>query len=213
EFARRDAECIYVGKAADRHTLPQEEINALLVRLGQEGKQVVRLKGGDPYVFGRGGEEAEALSEAGVPFQVVPGITAAIGCAAATGIPLTHRDSAQSLLLVTGHLKDNTMDLNWRALAQPGQTLAVYMGLGGLEILCRELQAHGLPASTPAACIEKGTTARQRLRTGTLETLPAKVREAQFATPTLILVGDVVAHRREPALREYWQTLDAAMNG
>ena len=191
-LVRRDAQRIYVGKERDKHTLPQEQINDLLVRLAKEGKRVVRLKGGDPFIFGRGGEEIETLSGEGVPFQVVPGITAAAGCAAYTGIPLTHRDYSQSVTLVTGHLKDGTTNLNWPALAQPNQTLVFYMGLNGLPVICRELIAHGLDRNTPIALVQQGTTHRQRVYVGTLETMPAQLEHASIKPPTLIIVGDVV---------------------
>jgi uroporphyrin-III C-methyltransferase/precorrin-2 dehydrogenase/sirohydrochlorin ferrochelatase len=192
ELARRGAQRIFVGKARSHHTLPQHEINALLVRLALEGRRVVRLKGGDPFVFGRGGEEIETLAAHGIPFEVVPGITAATGIAAYAGIPLTHRDHAHAVTFVTGHLKDGTMNLDWPALARPGQTVVIYMGLLGLPILAHELIAHGLPASTPAAVIQQGTTANQRVVTGTLANLPGRAFDARLEPPTLIVVGDVV---------------------
>jgi uroporphyrin-III C-methyltransferase/precorrin-2 dehydrogenase/sirohydrochlorin ferrochelatase len=186
------AQRIYVGKRRDRHTLPQEEINQMLARLAHEGRCVVRLKGGDPFIFGRGGEEIETLAAQGVPFEVVPGITAALGVASYAGIPLTHRDYAQACTFVTGHLKDGSMDLDWEALARPRQTVVVYMGMLGLPLLCRKLVAHGLAASTPAAIVQQGTTAAQRVVIGTLETLPQRAVEAKLQPPTLIIVGDVV---------------------
>jgi len=192
DLCRRDAERIYVGKERDNHAMPQEDINRLLARLAREGKRVVRLKGGDPFIFGRGGEEIETLAGEGVPFQVVPGITAASGCASYAGIPLTHRDYAQACVFVTGHLKDGSMDLNWAALAQPQQTVVFYMGLKGLEHICRELQRHGMAPTTPAALVQQGTTQRQRVFTGTLTTLPEIVRHEQPRPPTLIIVGDVI---------------------
>lgn len=187
------AERIYVGKERDRHTLPQDELNLLLVKLAKSGKRVVRLKGGDPYIFGRGGEEAEILASHGVPFEVVPGVTAAAGVAAYAGIPLTHRDHAQACMLVTGHLKDGTADLDWPALARKRQTIVIYMGLHGLPQLCERLMAHGLPADWPAAIVQQGTTQRQRTVVGTLSTLPSLAIEAKLKAPTLIVIGSVVS--------------------
>jgi uroporphyrin-III C-methyltransferase/precorrin-2 dehydrogenase/sirohydrochlorin ferrochelatase len=192
DLTRRDAERLYVGKERDRHALPQEQINALLARLAKEGKRVLRLKGGDPFIFGRGGEEIETLMAEGVPFQVVPGITAAAGCASYAGIPLTHRDYSQACLFVTGHLKDGTTDLNWTALAQPRQTVVIYMGLNGLPIICQELQAHGMPATTPIALVEKGTTPDQKVIIGTLADMPERIASTTVRAPTLIIVGEVV---------------------
>jgi uroporphyrin-III C-methyltransferase/precorrin-2 dehydrogenase/sirohydrochlorin ferrochelatase len=195
DLVRRDAERIYAGKERDNHAIPQEDINQLLVRLAREGKRVVRLKGGDPFIFGRGGEEIATLMEQGIPFQVVPGITAAAGCSSYAGIPLTHRDYAQSVVFVTGHLQDGTVNLNWKALAQPKQTVVFYMGLHGVETICRELIAHGLPDKTPAALVQQGTTRHQRVHTGTLASLPGIVERAQVKPPTLIIVGEVVTLR------------------
>jgi uroporphyrin-III C-methyltransferase/precorrin-2 dehydrogenase/sirohydrochlorin ferrochelatase len=192
DMTRRDAQRIFVGKQRANHTMRQEEINDLLVRLAQEGKRVVRLKGGDPFIFGRGGEEIETLAAQGIPFQVVPGITAASGVASYAGIPLTHRDHAQSCLFVTGHLKDGTMNLDWNALARPNQTVVVYMGLHGLGILCGELVRHGMPDSTPIAIVQQGTTQNQRVITGTLATLPGIAEREKPQAPTLIIVGGVV---------------------
>ncbi len=197
EMTRRDTERIFVGKQRDNHTLPQEEINELLVKHAKKGKRVLRLKGGDPFIFGRGGEEIATLAENKISFQVVPGITAASGVSAYAGIPLTHRDHAQSCIFVTGHLKDGSMDLDWNALARPKQTIVVYMGLHGLEILCSELVTHGLPASTPAAIVQQGTTQNQRVVCGTLATLPKIAEVEKLHAPTLIIVGGVVTLRKK----------------
>lgn len=191
-LVRRDATRIYAGKERNRHTLKQESINQLLVRLAQEGQRVLRLKGGDPFIFGRGGEEIETLASHHIPFQVVPGITAASGVAAYAGIPLTHRDYAQSCIFVTGHLKDNTIDLDWPYLARPNQTIVIYMGLLGLPVLCQQLIIHGLPDTTPTAIIQQGTTQQQKIVTGTLNTLPRLAAAANLIPPTLIIVGEVV---------------------
>lgn len=195
EMVRADAQRIYVGKERSNHTLPQGEINRLMVRLAREGNRVLRLKGGDPFVFGRGGEEIETLAAEGIEFEVVPGITAAIGVAAYAGIPLTHRDHSHACVFVTGHLKDGTMNLDWPALARPNQTVVVYMGLLGLSVLCQQLIAHGLPATTPAAVVQQGTTQDQRVLCGTLATLPLSAMKAGLSPPTLIIVGDVVRLR------------------
>jgi uroporphyrin-III C-methyltransferase/precorrin-2 dehydrogenase/sirohydrochlorin ferrochelatase len=195
DLVRRDAVRIYAGKERAHHAIPQEDINHLLVRLAKEGKRVVRLKGGDPFIFGRGGEEIETLAAEGIAFQVVPGITAAAGCASYAGIPLTHRDHAQSVVFVTGHLQDNSVDLNWQSLAHPDQTIVFYMGLQGVDIICRELTRHGLAASTPAALVQQGTTRHQRVFTGTLASLPQLVHDSGVKAPTLIIVGSVVTLR------------------
>lgn len=199
EMARRDAQRIFVGKQRDNHTLPQEEINELLVRLALEGKRVLRLKGGDPFIFGRGGEEIEKLAEHGIPFQVVPGITAASGVSTYAGIPLTHRDHAQSCVFVTGHLKEGGLDLDWQKLAVPNQTIVVYMGLQGLDTLCTKLIAHGLSPTMPIAIVQQGTTQNQRVLVGTLATLPQNPEVAQLQAPTLIIVGGVVSLREKLA--------------
>lgn len=192
-----DAEQIYAGKERGNHSLPQEDINHLLVRLAKEGKSVLRLKGGDPYTFGRGGEEVETLFEHQVPFEVVPGVTAAAGVAAYAGIPLTHRNHAQACVFVTGHLKDGSMNLDWPGLARKRQTVVIYMGLHGLSELCTKLIEHGLPANWPAAIVQQGTTPNQRSVTGTLATLPALAEAAQLKAPTLIIVGEVVTLREK----------------
>jgi len=187
-----DAEKIYVGKARSDHAVPQGDINQRLVVEAKQGKRVLRLKGGDPFIFGRGGEEIEELAEAGVPFQVVPGITAASGCSAYSGIPLTHRDHAQSVRFVTGHMKDGTCDLPWNELIHPSQTLVIYMGLVGLPEICKQLIAHGMPSDTPIALIEKGTLPDQKVHTGTLTTMPEYVKGKEIQAPTLTIVGSVV---------------------
>ncbi len=192
DLTRRDAEKIYVGKARADHAVPQGGINQLLVDLALQGKKVLRLKGGDPFIFGRGGEEIETLAERKIPFQVVPGITAASGCAAYSGIPLTHRDHAQSVRFVTGHLKNNTTDLPWHELVHTNQTVVFYMGLAGLNAICTQLIAHGRTPQTPIALIQQGTTRHQRVVTGTLADMPARVQNAGIRAPTLIIVGEVV---------------------
>jgi uroporphyrin-III C-methyltransferase/precorrin-2 dehydrogenase/sirohydrochlorin ferrochelatase len=191
-MVRRDAQRIYAGKERNRHAIPQEDINQLLVRLAKEGHRVLRLKGGDPFIFGRGGEEIEDLMEEGIPFQVVPAVTAASGCATYSGIPLTHRDYSQACMFVTGHLKDGSTNLNWTAMAQPNQTVVFYMGLQAVEVIGKELVNHGMPSDTPAALIEKGTTPDQKVYIGTLETLPDLVQRYDVKAPTLIIVGNVV---------------------
>jgi len=192
DLTRRDAHRIYVGKERDNHSVPQDQINQLLVDLAKEGKRVCRLKGGDPFVFGRGGEEIETLTANGVNFQVVPGITAALGSSAYAGIPLTHRDYSQAVVFVTGHLKDGTMNLNWKGLAQPNQTIVFYMGLKGLPVICEKLMEHGLPADLPMALVQQATTPRQRVFTGTLGTMPELIASEEIKPPTLIIVGNVV---------------------
>jgi uroporphyrin-III C-methyltransferase / precorrin-2 dehydrogenase / sirohydrochlorin ferrochelatase len=193
DLARRDSEKIYVGKKRQNHALPQDSINNLLADLAKAGKRVARLKGGDPFIFGRGGEEIETLLEQGIHFQVVPGITAASGCASYAGIPLTHRDHAQSCVFVTGHLKDDVVNLNWTQLALPNQTVVIYMGLIGLEQICHTLIAHGSPKDLPIALIQQGTTDNQKVVTGTLDTLPGLVADRAIKAPTLIIIGTVVS--------------------
>lgn len=193
DLVRREADQIYVGKKRDYHSVRQEEINQTLADLAKQGKRVVRLKGGDPFIFGRGGEEIATLAAQGVPFQVVPGITAASGCASYAGIPLTHRDYAQSVRFVTGQLKDGTIDLDWTMLAQPQQTIVIYMGLQGLPIICAQLIKHGASSSLPAALIQQGTTVNQQVISGTLATLAEIVAAREVHAPTLLIVGDVVS--------------------
>ncbi|HSI44147.1 MAG TPA: siroheme synthase CysG [Methylotenera sp.] len=197
ELVRRDAELIYVGKSRDQHTLPQEEINELLAKLALQGKRVLRLKGGDPFIFGRGGEEIETLMQHGVPFQVVPGITAANGVSSYAGIPLTHRDYAQACLFITGHLKDGTIDLDWAAMARPHQTVVIYMGLVGLADICKRLIEEGVSPDMPAAVIQQGTTQRQRVVTATLKDLAEKVGAAEMKPPCLTIIGEVVQLREK----------------
>jgi uroporphyrin-III C-methyltransferase len=191
-LARPDARRIYAGKEASKHTLPQDSINQLLVDLAREGLSVVRLKGGDPFIFGRGGEELETLAASGIAFGVIPGVTAAAGCAAYSGFPLTHRDHAQSVTFVTGHLKDGTVNLDWPALARPKQTVVFYMGIGAAAEICRHMIDHGLPASTPAAVIRNGTLADQQTLLASLGTLPDRIAESGIKPPALIVVGSVV---------------------
>jgi uroporphyrin-III C-methyltransferase/precorrin-2 dehydrogenase/sirohydrochlorin ferrochelatase len=189
------AERIDAGKERNHHTLKQEEINELLVRLARQGRQVVRLKGGDPFIFGRGGEEMEALARAGVPFEVVPGITAACGVSSYAGIPLTHRDHAQSCTFVTGHLKEGSAELDWAALARPRQTVVIYMGLSGLAQICTRLVEHGMSPDMPAAVVQDGTLPGQRVVTGMLCDLAHKVEAAGLRSPCLTIIGEVVRLR------------------
>lgn len=209
EMTRRDADRIFVGKQRANHAMRQEEINELLVKLAKEGKRVLRLKGGDPFIFGRGGEEIETLSANQIPFQVVPGITAASGVSSYAGIPLTHRDYAQACVFVTGHLKDGSMDLDWEMLARPNQTVVIYMGLLGLPVLCQQLIDHGLNMDTPAAIVQQGTTPSQKVVTGTLGSLPQLAIEAQLKPPTLIIVGKVVSLQHKLA----WYAPDKLSDG
>lgn len=191
-LVRRDADKFYVGKKASNHCVPQDQINELLIKLAKEGKRVLRLKGGDPYIFGRGGEEAQELVQEGIRFQAVPGITSAAGASNYCGIPLTHRDFAQSVTFATGHLKDNTVDLDWPSLARPNQTLVIYMGLGGLEVITAQLIAHGLEPNTPVAVIYKATQPEQRILISDLSQVQAQVAEQAFKTPSILIIGQVV---------------------
>ncbi|MCP4212015.1 MAG: uroporphyrinogen-III C-methyltransferase [Halieaceae bacterium] len=192
DIARRDADRIYVGKRRADHSVAQQDINQLLVDLAMEGKRVVRLKGGDPFIFGRGGEEIELLAQHRIPFQVVPGVSAANGAACYAGIPLTHRDHAQSVRFVAGYLKGDKVEHDWASLQSDSETLVFYMGLMGLPVICEQLQAHGRAAETPVALIEQGTRMAQRVLVGTLETIVAIVERERPAAPTLIIVGPVV---------------------
>jgi uroporphyrin-III C-methyltransferase len=201
------ADLIYVGKQSGHHTMPQHEIIDLMIRLAKSGRSVLRLKGGDPYVFGRGGEEAQALAAAGIAFDVIPGISAAQGMAACAGIPLTHRDHAMQVVFATGHLREDggagdgarTLDLDWACLARPHQTVVVYMGVATVGIVCSELARHGLPDDTPAALVENATLATQRTVAGTLRTLPTLARTHAVRTPALLVIGGVVALREQLA--------------
>lgn len=196
EYARRDAEHVYVGKKRSFHGIRQEGINALLVEHALAGRNVVRLKGGDPFIFGRGGEEIATLAEHGIDCVVVPGITAGLGAASYAGIPLTHRDVSQSVRFVTGHRQDGLVNLDWPELARPDQTLVVYMGLPGLAEILTQLVAHGLAADTPAALVEKATLPEQRVIVGTVSDLAARAEAAAVAGPSTTIIGHVVALRR-----------------
>lgn len=194
-LVRRDAERIYVGKMKQDHSVPQEEISEMLIRLAREGKRVLRLKAGDPFVFGRGGEEISSLADNGITFQVIPGVTAANGCAAYAGIPLTHRDHAQGYTVVTGHEKDGELNLNWKSLVQPRQTIVVYMGLTSLRTITDGFVSNGADPTTPAAVIENGTRRGQRVIVGTLDSLQKKCAAAEIRSPALIIIGSVVTLR------------------
>jgi uroporphyrin-III C-methyltransferase len=195
--ANETAERIYVGKKAGNHALPQIDINQLLINLARQGRNIVRLKGGDPYIFGRGGEEAQSLRQAGVPFEVVPGVTAASGAATYAGIPLTHREHAQACVLVTGHLKDEASNLDWPMLAHPNQTLVIYMGLTSLPQISENLIKYGMSPNTPAACIRRATLPDQQVLSGTIASLPEKVRIANLKPPALLIIGNVVELREQ----------------
>jgi uroporphyrin-III C-methyltransferase/precorrin-2 dehydrogenase/sirohydrochlorin ferrochelatase len=192
---RPDAEKIHVGKERAHHPVPQERINEMLIRLAKDGKRVLRLKGGDPFIFGRGGEEIESLLASRIPFQVIPGITAASGCASYSGIPLTHRDHSQSVVFLTGHAVEGEDAPDWESLLTPRQTLVFYMGLQNLDAICSKLIHHGMERTMPAALIQQGTTSRQKVLTGTLEDLPHRVASSQIQAPTLLIVGEVVRLR------------------
>jgi uroporphyrin-III C-methyltransferase/precorrin-2 dehydrogenase/sirohydrochlorin ferrochelatase len=192
EFVAPTAERIFAGKRRNEHTLRQEQINSLIVKLAQEGKQVVRLKGGDPFIFGRGGEEMQTLAAAGVAFEVVPGVTAASGVSSYAGIPLTHRDYAQTCLFVTGHLKNGTADLDWPSLVRLNQTVVIYMGLAGLPEICRQMVAHGASPELPIAVVQDGSLPTQKVVTGTLSNMAERVAQAGLKSPSLIVIGEVV---------------------
>ena len=197
DLIRRDAEKIYVGKQRDNHTVRQEEINALLVKYAKEGKRVLRLKGGDPFIFGRGGEEIDSLVDNNISFQVVPGITSASGCSAYSGIPLTHRDHAQSCIFVTGHLKKGKLDLNWEKLIQPNQTIVFYMGLVSINIICSQLIKFGLDPKTPCALVEQGTTRNQKVYASTVDEMNNLVEKEKPSAPTIFIIGHVVTLREK----------------
>jgi uroporphyrin-III C-methyltransferase/precorrin-2 dehydrogenase/sirohydrochlorin ferrochelatase len=197
DLIRRDAEKIYVGKQRDNHTVRQEEINELLVKYAKEGKRVLRLKGGDPFIFGRGGEEIDSLVDNNISFQVVPGITSASGCSAYSGIPLTHRDHAQSCIFVTGHLKKGKLDLNWEKLIQPNQTIVFYMGLVSINIICSQLIKFGLDPKTPCALVEQGTTRNQKVYTSTVDEMNNLVEKEKPSAPTIFIIGHVVTLREK----------------
>lgn len=195
-FVPPSAQLIYVGKESSRHSMPQEKIGETLIALARQGRRVIRLKGGDGYIFGRGGEEAQALAQAGIAFTVIPGITSAQGAAASCGIPLTHRDHSRALIFATGHLRENKqVDLDWEMLSRPNQTVVIYMGIGTLSIISRELMAHGLAADTPAALIERATTAQERCVTGTIGGLAKLAAQENIKPPALIVIGQVVSMR------------------
>ena len=197
EMVRRDADIVYAGKKQDQHTLSQDKINMLLIKFAKQGKRVLRLKGGDPFIFGRGGEEIESLMKNKIPFQVVPGITAANGIASYSGIPLTHRDHAQSCLFLTGHLKDGVINFDWPKLVVDNQTLVIYMGLLSMKELVDNLVKHGMLKKMPIAIIESGTTSKQKVVTGILSNIKLKVDKAKIKSPALIIIGTVVSLRNK----------------
>ena len=214
-LVRRDAQRIYVGKLPKEHTMSQGDIGALMVKLANEGNRVLRLKGGDPFMFGRGGEEIDILAEAGIRFQVAPGITAAIGCGAYAGIPLTHRDHAQSCLFVTAHGKNGVLELDWDVMVRPAQTVVVYMGLSNIAALVDGLVAHGMTSDLPIAVVENGTRTNQRVVTGTLATIQAQLQDAGVDGPSVIIIGGVVNARRDMTgsdqkARDYQMSLTAS---
>lgn len=192
DFVSPNAKRIYAGKRCNEHFMRQENINALLVKLALEGKQVVRLKGGDPFIFGRGGEELQALAKSGIAFEVVPGITAASGVSCYAGIPLTHREYAQSCIFVTGHLKDGTADLDWPSLIRQHQTVVIYMGLGGLAEICHQMILHGAAPELPIAVVQDGSIASQKVVTGTLTNIAQQVAKENLKSPCLTIIGEVV---------------------
>jgi uroporphyrin-III C-methyltransferase/precorrin-2 dehydrogenase/sirohydrochlorin ferrochelatase len=208
-LVRKEAEQVYVGKQRAWHAVRQEQINSLLLEHAKQGKRVLRLKGGDPFIFGRGGEEIETLAAENIHFQIVPGVTAASGCATYAGIPLTHRDYSQSCVFVTGQLKQGELDLNWSALVQPNQTVVVYMGLAGLPELTKQLLAHGMPADKPAALVQQGTTSNQKVWTSTIGNLPDLAEKEQPIAPTLIIIGEVVGLQKQLA----WFDTNVDSNG
>ena len=211
DLCRREAQRIYVGKLSADHSVPQDEISQMLVDLAKQGKKVARLKGGDPFMFGRGGEEIALLAEHSIPFQVVPGVTSATGCSAYAGIPLTHRDHAQACVFVTGHTKDDKLDhLNWSQLAQPQQTVVFYMGLKNVAEICRRLKEAGAPNDRPAALIEQGTTPQQRVLVGDIGSLAKLAEQNNIKPPSLIMVGDVIALQDQLGWYQ-GQALDADM--
>jgi len=196
-LVRRDAERVYVGKSPQQHTMVQEDISELMVELAKQGKRVLRLKGGDPFIFGRGGEELELLAKHNVPFQVIPGITAASGCASYAGIPLTHRDHAQSCVLITAHGRDGVLDLDWDRLVRPDQTVVVYMGLSSVGTLSEQFIKRGLDSGTPAAVVDNGTRANQQVVAGNLGNIAKRVEDSAIKGPALIIIGSVVSLRDE----------------
>jgi len=210
-LVRRNMERIYVGKKQGNHALPQEAINTLLIDLARQGKKVLRLKGGDPFIFGRGGEEIEALASHGIPFQVIPGISAANGVSCYAGIPLTHRNHAQSVLYATGHLCDGSLDLDWIALTRPHQTVVIYMGLSALPLICEKLIEHGLPPAHPIAVVQQGTTPYHRVVSGVLSNIIERTAAAALRSPSLIIIGEVVQLHHDLAWFRHEYPADTAI--